>query len=204
MENSLSIKEISKALLAAQKEMVNAKKGSNNPFFKSKYADLNSVREACMSHLNDNGISILQPTVCQDGKNYVKTILLHESGEYLSCLTEILFSKLNDAQAQGSGITYARRYGMQSFVNIGVEDDDGNSASAPQKVAIPAPVKAPLPTLKYGTPEWANGLKALRGEIEVNGNFPVYTIDDLRKKYTISAENAEMLKQQTQLTTIKN
>lgn len=122
-------KQIIKSLLKAQKEMGNASKGATNPFFKSKYADLNSIREACMPLLNDNGIVVLQPTVHVDGKNFVKTILMHESGETIQSLTEILFSKPNDAQAQGSGITYARRYGLQSLVNVGADDDDGSVAS---------------------------------------------------------------------------
>ena len=123
------MKQIATALLKAQKQMGNAIKGSANPFFKSKYADLNAVREACMPSLNDNGIVVLQPTVVIDGKNYVKTLLLHESGESLECLTEILYKNAGDAQGQGSGISYARRYGLQSFVNIGADDDDGNNAS---------------------------------------------------------------------------
>ena len=57
--------------------------------------------------------------------------MLHESGESIECLTEIIYSKPNDAQSQGSGITYARRYGLQSLVNVGAEDDDGNKASSP-------------------------------------------------------------------------
>lgn len=133
MENSESIKEIAPALLKAQSEMGNAVKDSSNPFFKSKYADLNSVREACIPILNQNGISAFQPMVHIEGKNFIKTILLHKSGEFISGLTEIVYSKQNDAQAQGSGITYARRYGLQSLVNIGSEDDDGNKASEPAK-----------------------------------------------------------------------
>lgn len=120
---------IAKAFIEAQKEMVNAIKDSNNPYYKSKYADLNSVREACIPSLNKFNIAVLQPTISIDGKNYVKTILLHESGETIESLTEILFSKQGDPQAQGSGITYARRYGLQSLVCIGAEDDDGNVAS---------------------------------------------------------------------------
>lgn len=123
------MKQIATALLKAQKQMGNATKDSSNPFLKSKYADLNAIREACMPSLNDNGIVVLQPTVTIEGKNYVKTLLLHEGGESIECLTEIIYSKQNDAQAQGSGITYARRYGLQSFVNVGAEDDDGNKAS---------------------------------------------------------------------------
>lgn len=121
--------KIAAAFIKAQTEMGNATKDSSNPFFKTKYADLNSIREACLPALNKNGIGVLQPIVQIEGKNFVKTILLHESGETIESFTEILFAKQNDPQAQGSGITYARRYGLQSLVSIGAEDDDGNKAS---------------------------------------------------------------------------
>jgi hypothetical protein len=126
------MKNIATALVKAQSEMSNPKKGNTNPFFKSKYADLNAVREAVIPILNENGITVLQPLVHVDGKNFVNTILLHESGEMMESFTEIVYSKINDAQAQGSGITYARRYGLQSFVCVGADDDDGNKASTPQ------------------------------------------------------------------------
>lgn len=122
------MKQIATALLKAQTEMSNPKKGSTNPFFKSKYADLNSIREAVIPVLNSNGISVLQPIVHTDGKNFVKTILLHESGELMESLTEIVYNKINDAQAQGSGISYSRRYALQSFVCVGADDDDGQRA----------------------------------------------------------------------------
>ena len=122
------MKQISTALLKAQSQMSNPKKGATNPFFKSKYADLNSIREAVIPVLNENGISVLQPIVHFETKNFVKTILLHESGEYLESFTEIVYNKINDAQAQGSGISYARRYALQSFVCVGADDDDGQKA----------------------------------------------------------------------------
>lgn len=128
-----TINKFAAAFIAAQSQMGDAKKDSTNPFFKNKYADLNSVREACVPALNANGIAVLQPIVQVDGKNFVKTLLLHESGESMECLTEILFAKQNDPQAQGSGITYARRYGLQSLVTIGAEDDDGNKAAEAAK-----------------------------------------------------------------------
>lgn len=127
------MKNIAVALIKAQSEMSNAVKGAKNPFFRNTYADLNSIREACIPALNNNGIVVLQPIVHIDGKNFIKTILLHESGELIESFTEIVISKQNDAQSQGSGITYARRYGLQSLVCIGAEDDDGNSASSPQQ-----------------------------------------------------------------------
>jgi len=114
--------------------MLNASKDSTNPFHKSKYADLTSVREACVPALNEYGIAVLQPIVQIDGKNFVKTLLLHQSGESIESFTEIVYGKQNDAQAQGSGITYARRYGLQSLVALGAEDDDGNKATDKSKV----------------------------------------------------------------------
>lgn len=126
------MKQIATALLKAQSEMSNPKKGATNPFFKSKYADLNAIREAVIPTLNANGISVLQPIVHVDSKNFVKTILLHESGEMLESLTEIVYNKVNDAQAQGSGISYARRYSLQSFVCVGADDDDGQKAVEPK------------------------------------------------------------------------
>lgn len=131
------MKNIATAFIKAQSEMSAPKKDNANPFFKSKYADLNSVLEAVMKPLHNNGIAVLQPTVCIDGRNYVKTILLHESGEMLESFTEILYAKVNDAQGQGSGITYARRYGLQSLCGVGADDDDGNKASQPVKIDLP-------------------------------------------------------------------
>jgi len=126
------MKEIATALVKAQLEMVAPKKGSVNPFFKNKYADLNDVLSAVVPALNNNGIVLLQPLVNIEGKNYVKTVLMHESGETFESLAEIFCNKQNDAQAQGSGITYARRYGLQSFLAIGSEDDDGHKAVQPK------------------------------------------------------------------------
>lgn len=129
------MKEIATALLKAQSEMSNPVKGSSNPYFKSRYADLNAVREAVIPVLNQHGITVIQPMVSIDGKNYIKTVLLHESGQTIESLTEIIYAKTNDAQAQGSGITYARRYGLQSLVCVGADDDDGNKASEPERKA---------------------------------------------------------------------
>ena len=168
------MKIIASALLKAQKEMGTAIKDSSNPFFKSHYADLNAIREACMPALNNNGIVVLQPTVHIDGKNFVKTVLLHESGEQIDCLTEIIYSKVNDAQSQGSGITYARRYGLQSLVNVGAEDDDGNKASTPQKAALPA-----LPAAAF---------EKSRKFIQEGG-----AIEDIEKKYYLSPETKKLL-----------
>lgn len=128
MKTSESIKNIAAALLKAQRLMGGAKKGSSNPYFKSKYADLGSVLEACKELLNDAGVIILQPHITTEQGKFVETTLMHESGEWISSSTEIVCAKANDPQAQGSAITYARRYGLQSLLSMPAEDDDGESA----------------------------------------------------------------------------
>jgi hypothetical protein len=145
MNRSETITKISVALVKAQSEMSNAVKDATNPFFNKKYADLNAIREACLPVLNKHGISAIQPTCVVDGINYVETILLHESGEYISSLTPIITASITDPQKHGSGLSYARRYALQSIVNIGAEDDDANKAMPQMPPAssptVPPPVK---------------------------------------------------------------
>ena len=126
---STTITKIAPALLAAQKEMGNSVKGSSNPFFKSRYSDLNSVREAVTPALHANGIAILQLTQNLNGKNFVVTTLLHESGEFITSETEVVSKDALNPQALGSAISYARRYGLQSMLSIGADDDDGEAAT---------------------------------------------------------------------------
>jgi hypothetical protein len=122
------MENLAKALVKAQLEMITPKKGSVNPFFKNKYADLNDVLQAVVPALNNNGIVLLQPLINIDGKNFVKTVLMHESGEMFESLAEIFCKNINDAQAYGSGVTYARRYSLSSICGIGSEDDDAQKA----------------------------------------------------------------------------
>jgi hypothetical protein len=129
------MKNIASALVKAQLEMIAPKKGSVNPFFKNKYADLNDVLAAVVPALNNNGIVLLQPLVNIEGKNFVKTVLMHESGEVFESLAEIFCKNTNDAQAYGSGVTYARRYSLSSIVGIGSEDDDAQKAVQQKPIA---------------------------------------------------------------------
>lgn len=138
MNTSASITKIAPALLLAQKAIGYAEKSSSNPFFHSKYADLGAVMEACKDELNKNGISVLQPVGTDEVGVYVETVLLHESGEYIADKMRISVKQANDPQAQGSAITYARRYGLQSMLFIPAEDDDGETAMA--RVEKPAQV----------------------------------------------------------------
>ena len=126
-------KGIYAALAAAQADMGPALKQASNPAFKSKYADLASVMDACLPALTANGICVMQPTGEDDLGRFVKTILAHTSGETVECRVPLIVSK-NDMQGYGSAVTYARRYGLMSMAGIAPEDDDGNAAAkAPPK-----------------------------------------------------------------------
>lgn len=116
------------ALSAAQAAMGRALKDVNNQHFKTKYADLASVQDACMPALLENGFAVIQPVERDDAGNlYVRTILAHESGETLECAVPLMIGK-NDMQGLGSAITYARRYGLLCMSGVAPEDDDGNAA----------------------------------------------------------------------------
>lgn len=124
----MSIGKIALALSKVQAEMRGAKKDSKNPFFKSSYADLESVWEACRELLSKNELSVAQTMSVVDGKNALTTILMHSSGESISG-TQLINSKADDPQANGSAITYARRYGLAAIVGVIQVDDDGEAAS---------------------------------------------------------------------------
>lgn len=147
MKTSETISKFSTAFTKAQNLMGSAKKGSDNPFFRSKYADLAAVLEAVKEPLNSSGISILQPVSFENGFHHVTTMLLHESGEFISETMKLEITK-NDMQALGSAISYARRYSLQSITGLPAEDDDGEKSmqrAVPKSVAT-APAKVPTPS----------------------------------------------------------
>ena len=128
MNKSDSIIELAKALCKAQNEMSGASKAKDNPFFKSKYADLSEVIKAIKAPFANNGLSYSQFPIEDNGRIGVETILMHESGEWLSQSYTVQLDKQN-AQGAGSAITYCRRYALQAIAGIPSEDDDGNQAS---------------------------------------------------------------------------
>lgn len=128
MNKSESIKNLAMALNKAQEAMGGAAKDANNPFFKSKYADLGSVIRAIKQPFADNGLSYSQFPVSTDTQCGVHTILMHTSGEWMES-TLLLPMVKPDPQKAGSAITYARRYALQAIAGIPSEDDDGNAAS---------------------------------------------------------------------------
>jgi hypothetical protein len=125
MQKSESICALSKALVQAIAVMENA---PNNPAFKSNYANLESVLAVTKPTLEKHGLAITQFPVFANGVPGVETIVIHESGEWISA-TGYSPTIKQDPQAVGSAITYLRRYSLAAVCGLTQEDDDGNAAS---------------------------------------------------------------------------
>jgi hypothetical protein len=135
---SENIAALSASLAKAQGQIEGAVKGKENPHFKSKYADLSAVWEACREALTTNGLAVIQsPGPIAEGRLEMTTMLVHSSGEWIRGALTIPLGKV-DAQAYGSAVTYARRYALAAFVGVSPEDDDGNAAAkaAPKRAEI--------------------------------------------------------------------
>ncbi len=129
MERSETLNELAAALTLAQAEIEDAEKCKQNPAFRSKYADLGAIWDACKPALAKHGLSVAQ--FCEpapEGQLMLTTMLLHKSGQFLSGTALIPLAKV-DPQGYGSAMTYARRYGLAAMVGVCPEDDDGNAAS---------------------------------------------------------------------------
>lgn len=122
---SESIKNLAGALVKAQSELRGAKKDADNPFYHSKYADLNSCWEAAREPLTKNGLCIIQTTEIQGQDLGVKTLLVHTSGEWISSFLPFT----EKPQVTGSAISYNRRYGLSAMVGLYAEDDDAERAT---------------------------------------------------------------------------
>ena len=140
------MKNLAAKLLAIQKELKPVIKDADNPFFKSKYADINSVLSELRPLLNKHGVVVLQPLESSGTTDapYIKTLVIDsESDETIDTATPLPHQ--SDPQKAGAAITYFRRYALTSmFLLESEEDDDGNSAAQPKREFV-------IPTRDEGT-----------------------------------------------------
>lgn len=146
IEHSPSIVAIAAALLKFQGALKGVKRDSANPFFKSKYADLEQVVETAKPHLQDAGIAFLQsPGSIQNECLSMSTMLMHaESGEWIIGTGEIPLGK-KDPQGAGSSQTYAQRYHLMAMLGLPPVDDDGESAMDRSRPADTPPKHSATP-----------------------------------------------------------
>ena len=141
MKRSDSVNELATALAKAQGEIKGAVKDSTNPHYKSQYADLASIWEACRAALTKHGLSVVQDPCVEGDRVGITTLLLHASGQWIEGDPLWLTPRDISPQSAGSAITYARRYALAAFVGVAPTDDDGEAAqpdrTAPRTQARP-------------------------------------------------------------------
>lgn len=186
MNKSDSIEALAFAMAQAQGEIENASKNSNNPHFKSKYADLAEVLNTVRPVFAKHGLSIAQWPGFNDGMATLETILMHKSGEWISSIAMTPLSK-QDAQGVGSALTYLRRYSLAAIAGIAQEDDDGNAATKRDDPIKPRSV-VPVEQKKELTPDMTKAWDNAKAAYKRDGNLiKVLSVMDM------SQENQERL-----------
>lgn len=200
MQTSETINELATALAKAQGQIKGAIKDAENPHFRSKYADLASVWDACRDALSKNGLSVIQaPRGCWNESGWtveVETRILHSSGQWMGDTITVPVGK-PDAQGLGSALTYARRYALASFVGVAPEDDDGNAA-------VQRPASRPAAADPPGYDNWRadlelvateQGLKALEmAWKKSNDEFKAHTVNVYRTQWEALKARAAKVK----------
>src|SRR5258708_4322710 len=127
------MKNLAKSLSKFHDLMRGLEKDGNNPFFKSKYVTLDNILGAIKQPLKEAGLTYIQmPSNLTSPMGSIPALMTKlidvESGEEIMCITPIILAK-QDPQAQGSAITYMRRYALTAMLGLNTEtDDDANSA----------------------------------------------------------------------------
>lgn len=181
MKTSEKITSVMTALLKFQGQVSKIKKDAKNPHFKSNYASLSKILEETNPVLTECGLVLTQ----HFDVDVLTTMLCHaETGEFMQSDYPITVKDVSNPQQLGSAISYARRYGIQSILNLTASDDDGQMASLPQSQPAPA-VLEPL-TLKSA--KWKKGgEKFVTDQIQA-GKGSEEIIMSLSKKYSLAAD----------------
>ncbi|MGZ7883630.1 ERF family protein [Limosilactobacillus ingluviei] len=127
---SETIGELTKGLAKFHSQLKQPKLNSENPFFHKNYLDLTGLQSAVDEAMKGTGLSYIQLVAGSNGQPTVRTVILHESGEFISSDTLQLRPDKTNPQGQGSAITYAKRYQLGAMFGIsGEADDDGEAAT---------------------------------------------------------------------------
>ena len=163
---------IHKKMFLLQQEIGAISKDASNPFYKSKYFDINSLINQLNPLLKKHRLLLLQPI--EEDCVYSKLICIDGTGGVISALK---LPEINDPQKLGSAITYYRRYTLASLLGLQAVDDDANVASG---------VTEDKKWLNQNTPEFSKAIEFIKGggSVEaIKGKYKVSkkTEDDLCK-----------------------
>jgi len=163
MNKSETIGALAKAIALSQLEVENAIKDTKNEFFKSSYADLAAVLNVIRPVFSKHNIAIVQLPSFAAPIASVETMLIHESGEFISNICSSPVGK-QDAQGIGSAITYLRRYSLAAMCGVAQEDDDANGSVSQGKPKQPVnkPNQPPLPPRRLSSAERELGVKDMK------------------------------------------
>lgn len=138
---------IYKKLFEAKKEMEAITKDSKNPFFKSKYFDINKLLGEVEPILQKHNLLLLQPLENDSVATYI-----YDPETEQEVFSSIRLPNIQDPQKMGSAITYYRRYTLQSLLGLQAEDDDANKASnKTTNNRLPALTDTQIEATKKGT-----------------------------------------------------
>ena len=179
MERSPSIQNLTQGLAKFHAMVGRISKDAKNPFFKSNYASLPHIITEISEPMEKAGLVISQ---FPDGDG-LTTMLIHaDSGEFISATYTLQVVRQNDPQAQGSALSYARRYGLTSVLNLAISDDDGEAAMKPLR-QTPVPTKvAPTEAQFSGIVQYLNGTPDQQK-----------TAKEALKKYNLTKDQKEII-----------
>ena len=172
----MKTKNINQKLFELQNEIGTISKDAKNPFYNSKYFDINSLIKQLQPLLKKYKLLLQQPI--EENMVVSKLICLDGGGASLSFLK---LHEITDPQKIGSCITYYRRYTLASLLGLQAVDDDANLASIKTNPTNPIDERV---WLNKNTPQWKEAVDYLE-----KGN----NITDVEKKYKISKVNKEEL-----------
>ena len=186
MKTSEKTLKLPQAMLEIHQKVQKLKKDAKNPFFKSNYASLSKILEETNPVLTECGLVLTQ----HFDVDVLTTMLCHaETGEFMQSDYPINVKDVSNPQQLGSALSYARRYGIQSILNLNASDDDGQMASAPQPQ--PATVVAEPLTLKSA--KWKKGgEKFVTDQIQA-GKGAAEIIKSLSVKYSLADDVVQFI-----------
>jgi len=181
MKTSEKITSVMTALLKFQGQVNRIQKDAKNPHFKSSYASLSKILEETNPVLTECGLVLTQ----HFDVDVLTTMLCHaESGEYMQSDYPINVKDASNPQQFGSALSYARRYGVQSILNLNASDDDGHAAAVGHAPSSTAPLA--LEQLNLKSTKWKKGGESyVIKEIEA-GKSPAEIITSLSKRYVLA------------------
>lgn len=188
---SPSMRQFAPAFVKVQLALRPVVKNAQNPHFQNNFADLAAILEEALPLLNNNGFCLMQFPATLGNQLALLSILMHESGEFISSTMPLLLQK-SDPQGEGSAITYGRRYAACAILGIRTADDDGNAASERQPAQRPdGPARRPARDQPKDEPPQEDAYQPKEGWATAEAEAAAHkaAIEQIKQLYAIVGED---------------